>query len=88
MQDTLALSLISLAVWIAYSVPTFLSNNKELSMTDTFAIISGIPTEDLADTMAAQKEDGWTISEQIYIGEDLWELVLVKEAATQEIDAS
>ncbi len=57
-------------------------------MTDTFAIISGIPTEDLADTMAAQKEDGWTISEQIYIGEDLWELVLVKEAATQEIDAS
>jgi len=57
-------------------------------MTERFAIISGIPTDDLANTMTAQKEDGWTISEQIYIGEDLWELILLKEESHQPLDAS
>jgi len=45
---------------------------------EIFAIVSSIETEDLKETIVQQLADGWQVCEQNYVGENLWELVLVR----------
>ena len=45
---------------------------------EQLAVISGIPTEELKETIIQISFEGWSVSEQIYRGNNLWELVLVR----------
>jgi len=45
---------------------------------EKYAVICGIPTDELKNTIIQVRLEGWEISEQNYSGNDLWELVLVK----------
>jgi len=45
---------------------------------EQFAVISGVPTEELKETIIQISFEGWSVAEQIYRGENLWELVLVR----------
>ena len=57
-------------------------------MTERFAIITGIPTDDLMETVRIQQDEGWNITEQNYMGSDLWEILLIKDPAIQPLDAA